>query len=881
MKRSPSALLLLFFCFFLLISFEGVSQDPNNLSPSDLNSVNIDELSDEQIQRFLDRAQESGLTLQQLELVAKQRGMSSTQISKLRNRIRQIQLGKGQADKQDQLVSPSDRLRQSNEDQEDEYDFFTFLNETDSLKSDKLEIFGMDIFRSANIAFEPSLNVATPENYVLGAGDEIIIDVYGASEITYQEIISPDGNILISGIGPVSLGGITVKEAKRRIFNRLSNIYSGVKGNNPNTFLQVSVGQVRSIKVNVVGNVVQPGTYTLSSFASAFNALYFAGGPTNNGSLRQIEVYRQGKKMATLDVYKYLFLGDDSQNPQLQDQDVVVVKPFVHRVKLAGKVKQPAIYEIQDNETLDFLISFSGGFAAEAFKEFITIDRVGEREREVMTVKSGDFQNAKLQNGDSLYVSKVLDTYSNRVKLDGAVNRPGYFELTSELSLAELINLANGLREDAYLKRGNIIRLTDKLRLTNITFDVEAVINGSQDILLSPDDRITIPSIFDIEDEQTISIDGQVRNPGEYPFVDDMTVEDLVNISGGLKDDAATTIEIARRLSSDEDLSKSSEIITITIDADLTISPEDSDFKLRPFDLVLVKTNPYVRNHKVVRIEGQVNNPGYYALASNEDKISDILKRAGGLTKYGYAEGASLIRQTEYFRTQFEKEELTALVELKREELEEKYLSESATNSSEIYSFIENEIVEYEKKLTEAYKIENPSNELEARIFRAQQLRKLLVRDSIGSADELIDRQAIGIDLVKILRDPGTSDDLILRDGDLISVPKKLETVRVQGEVLYPNTVRFNEGDSFKKYVSAAGGFSTKAKESKSYIVYANGSAKRTKSFLFIKSYPKVKPGADIIVPQREPRRKLSAQEILGISSSLATMALIIDRLAN
>lgn len=880
MKRSPSALLLLFCCVFLLKSFEGFTQDPNNLSPSDLNSVNIDELSDEQIQRFLDRAQESGLTLQQLELVAKQRGMSSTQIAKLRNRIRQIQLGTQEGE--EEIVSPTDRLRQSAEEQEDEYSFFTFLNEVDSLdQSDRLEIFGMNIFKSSDIAFEPSLNVATPETYVLGAGDEIIIDVYGASEITYQEIISPDGNILISGIGPISLSGITLKEAKNRIFNKLSGIYSGVRGNNPNTFLQVTVGQVRSIKVNVVGNVVQPGTYNLSSFASAFNALYFAGGPTENGSFRQIEVYRLGERIAILDVYKYLFLGEDSQNPQLQDQDIVIVKPYVNRVKLAGKVKQPAIYELRDGETLDFLISFSGGFNEGAFKEFLTIDRVGDKERKVLTVKLENFVHAKLQNGDSLYVSKVLDTYTNRVKLNGAVNRPGYYELTNELSLSELINLADGLRKDAYLKRGNIIRLNDKLRLTNVTFDVEAVINGNQDILLSPDDRITIPSIFEIEDERTISIDGQVRNPGEYPFIDDMTVEDLINISGGLKDDATTIVEIARRLSSDEDLSRSSEIITLTIDKDLKVKPDGPGFKLKPFDLLLVKSTPYVRDHKVVRVEGQVNNPGYYALSSNEDKISDILERAGGLTQYGYAEGASLIRQTEYFRTQFEKEELKALVELKREEMEEKYLSENTSSSSEIHSFIEEEVVEYEKQLTEAFKIENPSNELEARIFRAQQLRKLLVRDSVSGSDELIERQAIGIDLVKILKNPGTGDDLILRDGDLISVPKKLETVQVQGEVLYPNTVRFSEGNGFKKYISAAGGFSTKAKVGKAYIVYANGSAKRTRSFLFFRSYPKVKPGADIIVPKREPKRKLSAQEVLGITSSLATMALIIDRLTN
>lgn len=867
---------LIFFSLVVVTCAWG--QDPNNLSPSDLNSVNIDELTDDQVQRFLDRAKESGLTLEQLELVAKQRGMSSSQISKLRNRIRQLQLG---ANEDTQITAPSDRLREPIDEESDEYSFFSFLNTSDSTQSKALKIFGMDIFKTADMTFEPSLNVATPESYVLGAGDEMIIDVYGASEITYQEVISPDGTILISGVGPISLGGLSVKEAKNRIFNRLSSIYSGLKGRNPNTFIQVSLGQVRSIKVNVVGNVVQPGTYELSSFSTAFNALYFAGGPTETGSLRQIEVFRKGKKIAVLDVYKYLFEGDDSQNPQLLDQDVLIAKPYQNRVKLAGNVKQPAIYELKDGETLDYLLSFSGGFKSLAFKEFVTIDRVGDNEREVATVEQAEFASEIVMDGDSIYVTKVLDTYANRVKIEGAVNRPGYYEIKPNMTLSSLLEKANGLREDAYLQRGNVIRLSQTLSLKNISFDVKEVVNGNQDVVLSPDDVIRISSIFDLTEQRIISIEGQVRNPGEFPYIDSMTVEDLVTISGGLKEDASTsTIEVARRLSTDEDLSKSSQIFTFEINGDLSMNDEASDFLLQPFDLVLVKSTPYIRQHKVVRIEGEVNYPGFYALETNEDQISDLIKRAGGLTRYGYPEGASLIRRTEYFRTEFEKEELQALLEVKRKELEDKFLANNP-QGLENYSLIEEQLVEYEKELTEAFKIEESSDELEARIFRAQELRKLLVRDSVSGSEELIERQSIGIELEKILDQPKSKYDLILKDGDLISIPKQLQTVRVQGEVLYPNTVSYLEGTSFRSYVSASGGFSSKAKVGKSYIVYANGSAERTKNFLFLKKFPKVKPGADIIVPEREPRRKLSAQEILGISSSLATMALIIDRLTN
>lgn len=859
--------------FFLLFGLVLVAQDPNNISPSELNSVDIDKLTDAQVQQFLDRAKESGLTLDQLELIAQQRGMSASQVAKLRNRIRQLELQTNS--NSDQIKSPTTRLRESYDNQED-YAFFDELKtlEDKSQYLGKLKVFGADIFSVSESTFEPSQNLPTPENYVLGPGDVIIIDVYGASEITYQNEISPDGKILISGVGPISMAGITVNEAKIRIHNRLSNIYSGMKGSNPNTFIQVSLGQIRLIKVNVVGNVSQPGTYTLSSFSTVFNALYYAGGPDLNGSMRNIKVFRQGKEIAQFDVYKFIQDGDISQNPQLQDGDVVLINPYQNRVKLAGYVKNPAIYEMIDSESIEDLIEISGGFAEEAFKESITIDRVGEKEREVSTVLKDSFSKEFVHNGDSIFIAKVLDRYTNRVQIDGAIKRPGYFELTTELTLSNLIEKAEGLREDASIKRGNIIRLSDDLSLNNISFDVSLVVNGEQDLLLRNDDYIYIPSIFDLEEQKTITVKGQVRRPGVFPFVSGMTVEDIINISGGLKEDASiATVEVARRLSNDEDLSKSSEIFTIKINEDLSIS-EASKFELSPFDMILIKSTPFVRNHKVIKVEGEVNFPGLYALKSNEERISDIIQRAGGLTQFGYAEGAKLVRQTEYFLTRDDKRSIETKVNKRRKELEEQY------SNSEQVSFIDLQLIEYEKELTEELKVRNNSLELEANLFRAEQMRNLLSRDSI-SANRTIDRQSIGIELNEILNNPDSEYDLILKDGDLISIPKQLETVRVQGEVLFPNTVRFQEGMALKKYISSSGGFSSKAKVGKVYIVYANGSAKRTSSFLFFRKFPKVKPGADIIVPQKELRRRISIQEVLGVTSSLATIALIIDRLSN
>ncbi|MBC6409694.1 MAG: SLBB domain-containing protein [Ekhidna sp.] len=814
---------------FSLVSY---TQNLDGLSSSNLNNINIDELSDEQIQQFLDKVKENGLTLEQAELIAKQRGVSSFQLSKFRDRIRLLQADSSRREFIN--ISPN-RSRKKIEEGDNLYSFLLFPSDSLQGKGSKLKIFGMDIFRRLDINFEPSLNAATPEGYILGTGDEIIIDVFGASEITYQQFISPNGKILIRGVGPVSLGGLTVRQAKVRLFNRLSTIYSGLKGQSPNTFINVSIGDIRSIRVNVVGAVTQPGTYTISSFSTAFNVLYSAGGPGENGSMREIQIIRKGEKIATLDIYKYLFLGEDSQNPQLLDQDIVLVKPYLNRVKLAGNVKNPAIYELKEDETVDFLLSVSGGFSEKAFKESITIDRVGKKEKRIKTVNVEHFSLEQIQNGDSIFVTSLMDTYSNRIRIQGAVNRPGIHELTKELSLSKVISLAGGLREDAYLKRGNIIRLTDSLRLTNLTFDVKEVTKGNQDILLSPEDLIVINSIFDLEEKKLVTIQGQVQIPGDYPFVSDMSVEDLIKLAGGLKENAnVKNVEVARRLLADNDLSKSSDIFTFPINKDLSVNEQASSFKLMPFDIVLIKSTQLVRDQKTVKIEGEVKYPGFYALETNEDKISDLLKRAGGLTIYGYAEGAYLIRRTDYYGFNSETEEIPAKSDL-----------------------------------------------LEGELFKAQQIRDLLLKDSISDTNELIEKQRIGINLPKILEQPNSKFDLILKNGDLISIPQKLETVRVRGEVLYPNTVKFTKGASFKKYISASGGFSSKAKVGKSYVIYANGSAQRTKNFLLFKNFPSVKPGADILIPVKKEQVKLSSTEIVGIASGLASLAFIVFQIVN
>ncbi|WP_420316822.1 SLBB domain-containing protein [Ekhidna sp.] len=806
---------------FLLLAIV-VASISNAQDINDLSSVNVDDLSDKQVQAFVDRAESSGMTMQQLELLAQQRGMSSMQVSKLRSRIAKLQSGENQSSG---LTGSDSRLRDDYANQE-KVSFFDDLIETDSLKKTGLQIFGSEIFESS-FTFEPSPNAATPKNYVLGPGDEVIIDVYGASEITYQQVISPDGNILISGVGPISLSGLTVDEAKNRTFNRLSTIYSGLKGRNPNTFLQFTVGSIRTIKVNVVGNVKRPGTYSLSSFSSAFNALYAAGGPNDNGSMRNIEVIRDNEKIATLDIYQYFYFGQSDGNPQLRDEDILVVRPYQNRIKFAGSVKQPAIYEFMDGESVDDLLKVSGGFIPEGKKDYLNIFRSGNGRKTVKTVSNDQYDKSLLSAGDSIYVTPIPSYYSGRIKVEGAVHYPGYYELTENLTLSEILKVVE-ISRNAFKERGNIIRLNNDLSFSNVTFNVSNVLEGKEDYELKEDDLIRVASIFDVEERKNVTILGEVKNGGKYPFVDGMTVEDLVTISGGLLSSANTSsVEVARRVSKDSKEFRTAFLYNLPISSSLLTDSTASNFILEPFDVVTIKATALFRTQRTVKIEGEVMRPGIYALETEEDKITDLIDRAGGLTTYAYPKGASLIRDLS---------------------VDDEVTTETSIGNA----------------------------------YRRQQLEGLIERDSLDEiGEQYVDREGVGIELEKALNDPNSKFNFILQDGDVVSVPKQLQTVRVRGEVLYPIRVKYDNTTSFKDYISLSGGFSDKAKKSKSYVVYPNGRAKRTKTFLWVKLYPKIEPGSDIFVPQQEVKQRMSVQEILGITSSLATIALIINQLTN
>ncbi|GAB4230676.1 MAG: SLBB domain-containing protein [Ekhidna sp.] len=830
MKRSPRAILLLFFCVFLFNAFESEAQDPSSI---DLQSIQVDALSDEQVRAFIQRAQASGMSQTQLEALARQRGMSETEISKLRARI--YQLEPEMADQvQGALEAKKDRLR------EDPMGAF-FIDPSDfSLKQallsdkDQFRIFGSSMFRSMmdqEASFSGSLNLPTPENYLLGAGDELIIDIYGASEVTYQNTISPDGQILISGIGPINVAGITVEQARQRIKQKLTSIYSGLEGRNPNTFAQITVGNIRTIKVSLVGHVERPGTYTLNSFSNIFNALYLAGGPSETGSYRKIRLIRDGKNVATFDIYDYLFNPEKAENPILRDGDRIVVDPFLNRVSLAGLVKFPAKYELKDEETLSDLFDYSGGFMGDAYADKVVIQRSTGKQRALVTVPKNNFTQALLQNGDSINIGKIADRFKNRVIIEGAVMRPGPYELTEGMMLSDLLENAEGLREDAFTGRGNIFRRKADLTLKNIAFDVKSVLEGSQDLLLVRDDQVIIQSIFDLRENQTIQVKGEVRVPGVYQYLEGMTVEDVITQSGGFKESAnKSVVEVARQMSSsDGSIEQTAKIFIFEINENLAISDSASTFELKPFDVVLVKRSSFYHSQKLVKIEGEVLYPGFYALESREDKISDLIARAGGLTEFAYADGATILRRSEYF------EDTTSM---------------------------------------------DAGEDLEADLFRSKRLKDLQKRDVDEKVNQLGEKESIGINLEASLENPGSKYDLILKDGDVLSIPRRLQTVRVRGSILYPNTVRFEPGMSAKRAISQAGGFTDDARPRKTYVIYANGSAERTRNFLFFKNYPKLEPGSEVIVPQRvRERQPLNAQQLIGITSSLATLVLVITQI--
>lgn len=731
-------------------------------------------------------------------------------------------------DKTKMKLSEKDKELQEKEKLQTLYDasMFLFVDSLYLLKMSllpqKKEIYGHNIFKNKDLTFEPSANIATPQNYRLGPGDEVIIDIWGASQVTIQEVISPDGNIIVQDLGPVYLNGKTVQEADTYIKKVFSQIYSGLEGEDSNSSIKLSLGQNRSVLVNVMGEVENPGTYQVSSFATVFNAIYMAGGVSDLGSLRNIKLYHENEEVATVDMYDYIINGKVQDDIRINDNDVVIVLPHALLVDIDGRIRRPMLYEMTEDETLANLIDYAGGLEADAYRKDVRVVRMGDFQRQIFTVTKEQQKDFKLMDGDSVYVDSIQLTFSNMAEVRGAVYRPGQFQIDGDITtVRQLVEAAGGLKEEAFPSRALLSRTNPDKTLTNLSIDIKGLMEGTaQDETLRNNDILFIPSIFDIGEVKTFSVYGEVLFPGDYRYADNTSIEDLILQAGGLKEDASLSkVDVVRRNRDKDAIEKSqslAETFSFSIDENLAIL--DNDFRLEPYDEVYVRRSPgYAVNRRVI-VEGEVTFPGYYSLATNNERLSDIMQRVGEFSNEAYPEGARLERKM----TDDERIRMHDIAEI------------LAGNDS---------------------------------IALAKALEKL---ENVTTFD-------VGINLKEATDKPGSAADIVLRDGDRIVVPVFTNTVKINGEVMFSNTTPYVKGKNLKYYIEKAGGYSQRAKKSKAYVVYMNGSVAKAKK----RSSKLVQPGCEIVVPARQQREGLSATEILSLGSTSASLATVVLALMN
>lgn len=854
-----------FWYFFVLLVFIGLAIPQAMAQQSmDLTTIEVDEMSDSEIQELLNRSAQAGLSLEEFLELAEMRGMPLKEITKLKSRIANLDLGES-GFKRSSEASKRDARKQADFDLI-AGEMFQPQQEMEEIDPEN-QIFGTSLFynKKRKLSFEPSLNQATPSSYILGPGDLLYVDIYGESEQYYEATVNPDGFVLLDNIGPVSVSGKTIEEASGIIKSRVSRYYTGLSGSNPSTFLKVTLGDVRTIKVHILGEVRLPGTFTLSAFSTVFNALYAAGGPNENGTMRAIKLVRNNQLIAKIDVYDLLIKGTADLDKQLQDQDVILVDPFLSRAKILGEVKRSMIFEVADEDTFEDLLQYAGGFTDEAFKDRVVISRITGNQRSVSDLYQSQFNMFPLKGGDEITVQRILNRYSNRVQIKGAVYREGTFALTEGLTLSQLVKNAEGIRGDAYTKQASILRTKEDLSTEMIQVNLQSVLDGTaSDILLKREDVVRIASIYDISNEKYVQILGEVKRPGVYPYSGSMKVEELIILAGGLQESANTNdIEIARRLE-DADLGTLSEIIPVQVNADLSINANAEE--LFPFDQVIVRKRANFNMQKLVAVEGQVNSPGIFAIKTSEERISDLVRRAGGLNQFAYSQGATLIRRTEFFNSESEQiRRQRNLEDLKLQLMADPNNSEA---QEELLARLFKDLPKEEESPVDTQLAQTKKESLDQ-----------IASETPGFSVKIKETEAVAIDLEEILKNPGSEDDMLLEEGDILSVPKLLQTVRMRGDVVYPTTLRHESNKSLKHYINGAGGFERRANRKQTYVVYANGAVKRTKGFLGIRNYPPVEPGAEVIVPTKGPRVPLRLGEVVGITTGLATLALVLTQI--
>lgn len=760
--------------------------------------VYAQQMTDSQVVAYLKDAKAEGKSQSQITMELMRRGVTQQQVERIR----------------DQYLSDQDNASNNSNDEdrvrEEAVESIPQAIDTAS------QIYGHNLFTNKNLTFEPNSNLATPENYTLGPGDEVIIDIWGANENTIRQTISPDGNIQISGLGPVYLSGMTIKEANRFLQRELSKIYSGIDGNDSSTQVKLTLGNIRTIQINIMGEVELAGTYMLSAFSTVFHALYRAGGINEIGTLRSIKVNRYGRTIADLDIYDLIMKGKMNDGIRLQEGDVINVSTYLSLVRIGGKVKRPMIYEMKPTETLKNILDYAGGFTGDAYKQSVRVIRKTGREYQVFTVDEMDYGVFKLEDGDEISVESILDRYENRVEIRGAIYRSGIYQLDGQVNTVKsLIKKADGLRGDAFMNRAVLNREKDNFDHEIIAVDLAGIMNGTQpDIPLMKNDVLYIPSIQNLKERQTVTIHGRVSSAGTYSYAENMTVEDLVVMAGGLLEDAATVkVDITRRIKDTKSSTYSKEIgKTFTVDLSNNFEVGKESFVLEPFDQVYIRKSPTYQEQQNVTITGEVLFGGTYALQNKTERISSLIERAGGLTPEAYAKGARLMR-------------VRSQEEAKREQ----------------------DLLKLARRTTD--------------------------KDSIEvSSLELSTTYSVGLDLEKAIKNPNSDFDLVLKDGDVLYIPEYINTIKVTGAVMYPNTVLYEKGKDLSYYLNQAGGFNSNARKRKVFVVNLNGKASK----LSLHSKQAIEPGSEIVVPTKEKKDRSTMAEIMTMASLSASLAAVV-----
>ena len=820
--------------------------------------VTAQTITDDQVVKMILAEKESGTDEATIARKLLQKGATPAQIRRIKEKYEQEQSGLGAIDltgkgekstrlreskekntnfvisKEENSADGKQKKNKAKEAQEELQQNMAFLD-LDSvayyknLLKEETPVFGRNLFNNELLTFEPAMNIPAPADYILGAGDQVIIDVWGASQMTFDNVISPEGFIVVEGVGRIKLAGLTVAEADKYVNGVLSEYYSG-------SSISLSIGDIRNVKVEIVGEVVAPGSYTLSAFSTLFNALYMAGGISELGSLREIKVYRNGKQVSKIDVYDYIINGNNTGNIRLQDNDLIVVAPYNAIVNIQGKVKRPMMYEMKKDEPLAKLLAYTGGLTGDAYDRNIRVIRKSGREYSIHTVEKNSFGAFGLVDGDSVYVDSIIPRFSNMVEVKGAVFHPGMYQMDGNIrTVLDLLEAADGLQEDAFLARAVMHRRKADRRLEVLAVDLEGILDGtSPDVELRREDVLYIPSMNEMRGQETLKISGEVNYPGVYEFAENTTLEDFVLQAGGLTNVASTAkIDIYRRVYDPKSLEGGDTITEVFCFAlkDGFVIDGTPGFELAPFDEVHVRKSPVNNLIKSVTVDGAVNFKGDYAMHSHDYRLSDLVKDAGGFAASSYPQGARLYRKMS---------------------LEEKMQRDNMIKQSQKQIFED--------------------------ALRSDKAFDMAISDSLINLNATFgDAYLLDIDLKNAVDNPGCDADIVLREGDKLIVPEYAATVKISGEVRYPVTVTYHEGEKLDYYIKHAGGYADRAKKNGVYAIYMNGGVKKISKF----SSKDIQPGMEIVVPAKNLKKKMSTAEIVTIGSASASIATMIVTIVN